>query len=223
MVRTLSLLVALAAALVAGRAQAAISGDYVESRTCDVYTGPCFANAQMGLAGHQAVLAWSIDEGSYAGVDLSGLKAVMAVRASNTLSFGGGLDINPYPIQAVILLDERASTAQREALERFVRDQTSHMAPDVQRVDVAAIEMRVDHISMSASLRAGDEVHLSTRKLKKGDCVCSNEELYYPPLVAVENADAAYTLDGGFSGRGLRTTWSNPGSRSAYLATFNLP
>ena len=36
MVRTLSLLVALAAALVAGRAQAAISGDYVESRTCDV-------------------------------------------------------------------------------------------------------------------------------------------------------------------------------------------
>jgi len=148
---------------------------------------------------------------------------VMAVRASNTLSFGGGLDINPYPIQAVILLDERASTAQREALERFVRDQTSHMAPDVQRVDVAAIEMRVDHLSMSASLRAGDEVHLSTRKLKKGDCVCSNEELYYPPLVAVENADAAYTLDGGFSGRGLRTTWSNPGSRSAYLATFNLP
>ncbi len=223
MVRTLSLLVALAAALVAGRAQAAISGDYVESRTCDIYTGPCFANAQMGLAGHQAVLAWSIDKGTYEGVDLSGLKAVMAVRANNTLSFGGGLDIDPYPVRAVILLDERASPTQRQALERFVRDQTAHLAPDVQRIDVAAIEMTVDHVSMAACLRAGEEVHLATRKLKKGDCVCSNEELYYPPLVAVENADAAYTLDGGFSGRGLRSTWSNPGSRSAYLATFDLP
>lgn len=223
MVRTLSLLVAVAVAVVGGRAQAAISGDYVESRTCDIYTGPCFANAQMGLAGHQAVLAWSIDEGTYEGVDLTGLKAVMAVRASNTLSFGGGLDIDPFPVRAVILLDERATPIQRQALERFVRDQTAHMAPDVERIDVAAIQMKVDHVSMVANLSAGEEVRLTTRKLKKGDCVCSNEELYYPPLVAVDNAEAAYTLDGGFSGRGLRSTWSNPGSRSAYLATFYLP
>ena len=33
---------------------AQISGEYLESRTCSVYTGPCFANAEMGLAGNFA-------------------------------------------------------------------------------------------------------------------------------------------------------------------------
>ena len=27
-----------------------ITGEYLEARTCSVYTGPCFANAEMGLA-----------------------------------------------------------------------------------------------------------------------------------------------------------------------------
>ena len=29
----------------------AISGDYLEVRSCDVYTGPCFSNAEMNLSG----------------------------------------------------------------------------------------------------------------------------------------------------------------------------
>ena len=56
-------LVALALVLVAAPVQAAgISGDYLESRTCDVWTGPCFANAEMNLGGKQAVLAWKVNE-----------------------------------------------------------------------------------------------------------------------------------------------------------------
>ena len=35
---------------------AEISGDYLEVRTCDVYTGPCFGNAEMSLAGKEAVM-----------------------------------------------------------------------------------------------------------------------------------------------------------------------
>jgi hypothetical protein len=42
----------------AGPAAAAeITGQYVEARTCDVYTGACFANADTGIAGKHAVLA----------------------------------------------------------------------------------------------------------------------------------------------------------------------
>ena len=36
---------------------AGISGQYVECRTTDVWTGPCFANAEM-IAGRNAVLGW---------------------------------------------------------------------------------------------------------------------------------------------------------------------
>ena len=34
-----------------------LKGDYLETRTCDVYTGPCFANGQVGLCGNDAMMA----------------------------------------------------------------------------------------------------------------------------------------------------------------------
>ena len=46
-----------------------VSGQYLEVRSCDVYTGPCFANAEVGAAGRDAILAWQIDEGSHNGVE----------------------------------------------------------------------------------------------------------------------------------------------------------
>ena len=40
-----------------------VRGEYVEARTADVYTGPCFANAEVGLTGDLAVMGWKIDKG----------------------------------------------------------------------------------------------------------------------------------------------------------------
>ena len=201
-------------------ARAEISGDYLETRTCDVYTGPCFANAQVGLTGQQAILAWSIDEGEYRGVDLSGLKVVMTVRAADTLGFGGGVVIHPDPIKSVILVDVNATAKQREALAQFARERAGKVGGEVVRVAAVPIEMKTDHVDMVGELKAGKEVSLVTRKLGHGDCVCTNEATFYPPLTKVENAEAAYTVDAGFSGRGLGAKWTNPGTRSAFLATF---
>ena len=50
-------------------------------RTCDVWTGPCFGNAQMGQAGKEAVMAWKVDEGSFSGVSLDGLGVALVVNA----------------------------------------------------------------------------------------------------------------------------------------------
>ena len=49
-----------------------ISGEYLEARSCDIYTGPCFANGEIGITGKEAVMAWKVDEGSWAGQDLAG-------------------------------------------------------------------------------------------------------------------------------------------------------
>jgi len=58
-----------------------IYGDYVEARTADVYTGPCFANSEVGLTGELAVFGWRVTKGSWSGVDLDGLGVVGVVRA----------------------------------------------------------------------------------------------------------------------------------------------
>ena len=56
-----------------------IYGDYVEARTADVYTGPCFANSEVGLTGELAVFGWRVTKGSWSGVDLDGLGVVGVV------------------------------------------------------------------------------------------------------------------------------------------------
>jgi hypothetical protein len=198
-----------------------ISGEYLEIRTCDIYTGPCFANAEVGLTGRQALLAWNIEQGQHQGVDLAGLKVILAVRASDTLGYGGGLVVNPDPITSVALVDDRATPEQRDALVEFARSRAGRVAGEVARVDALPIEMTLDHVNMVGKLKAGDEAEIVTRKLGAGDCICTNEMIFYPPLTKVDNYAPAYTVDGRFSGRGLGVRWSHPKSRSAFLATFD--
>ena len=58
-----------------------VRGQYVEARTCDVFTGSCFANADTGLTGKNAVLAWKVESGTVAGTKLDGLGVVAVVAA----------------------------------------------------------------------------------------------------------------------------------------------
>src|SRR5678815_5855020 len=101
-----------------------ISGDYVETRSADVYTGQCFANGEVNLVGNQAILAWRVQIGSWNGVALDGLSVAAAVRANATL---GDPYADPYPAQSVLLVDDQANPQQRAALEAFAR----HMAGEL--------------------------------------------------------------------------------------------
>ena len=117
-----------------------LKGDYLETRTCDVYTGPCFANGQGGVTGKDAIMAWSIDRGTYEGVDLAGLKVVVVINASDTLGFGGTLISHPDPIRSVIIVDQLATPQQREALVQFATVNAKHSG-EVVKVLSAPIEM----------------------------------------------------------------------------------
>ncbi|MCA9205106.1 MAG: DUF1326 domain-containing protein [Planctomycetales bacterium] len=196
-----------------------ISGYYMESRTCQVYTGPCFANAEIGLAGRDAIMAWNIQRGEQDGVNLAGLNVVVVVNASQTLAFKGMED--PAKVRSVVLVDEKATEAQRAALVSFVKTHGGRAGEDVQRVSTAPIDMTMDVAELSGSLTAGKEVTLKTRKVGRGDCICSNEAAYYPPLAKVEFYAPGVTIEGQFKGRSLGTRWSTPGDRSSYIATFS--
>src|SRR5574341_822850 len=94
------------ALLLAAPAFAQVSGDYVEFRTADVYTGPCTANGEVNLTGQEAVLGWRIDNGRWGNVQLDGLSVVAVVRANATL---GDAFADPLPAKTVFLVDERAN------------------------------------------------------------------------------------------------------------------
>src|SRR5881409_2361792 len=107
------LLVCLVACLSISMAAQEIRGDYIETRSADVYTGQCFANGEVGLVGDQAISAWHVQQGSWNGVKLDGLNVVAAVNANATLGDPYG---NPYPAKAVLIVDAQANAAERAAL-----------------------------------------------------------------------------------------------------------
>ena len=134
----------LAAIVLAGLAivpgKAAITGDYLEVRNADVWTGPCFASSQVDLTGKQAILAWKINRGSWQGTDLSGLTVVAVVKASATL---GDPYRNPLPSESVMILDHKATAAQREALMSFARARAGKLLGRVARIDAAPVSLEV--------------------------------------------------------------------------------
>src|SRR5262245_3457765 len=150
-----------------------ISGEYLEARTCDVYTGPCFANGEIGIAGKEAVMAWKVDEGSWAGKDLAGLGVALIIKANDTLGFGGTFYVKPDKITAVIVVDEKADPEQAQALVRFVKENARHLTDDVVKVEKAPITLTNDHLSGKGVFSAGKLAKIETRKLAKGDCICS--------------------------------------------------
>jgi hypothetical protein len=196
-----------------------VTGTYLESRTCQVYTGPCFANAETALAGREAVMAWNIESGNKGNVDLSGLSVVMVIRGNDTLGYQGVDD--PTELKSAVIVDAKANCEQRDALVSFVKEHTGRAGKEIVRVDSAPIEMALDSVELNGKLKAGDVVKMTTRKARPGDCICSNEVQFYPPLAKVNRFAAGVAIEAEYKGRGLGATWSTPGSRSVYMGEFN--
>ena len=197
-----------------------IRGQYLEARTCDVYTGPCFANAEMTLAGKKAVMAWKVDDGGWQGVDLEGLSVVVIVRANDTIGDDGVFGERFTSSEAVVLIDEDASEEQEAALLAFAHESASKYMQDVKKVVRTPIEFSNDHHTMEGVLKAGRIAEIRTRKLTDFDCICTNEQVFYQPLADVMHFTPAYSLTQSYQGKDLGSRWTYNNSRSSFLAVF---
>ncbi len=197
----------------------AVRGMYVEARNCDVWTGPCFANADFNLTGKNAVLAWKITSGTVDGVRLDGLGVVAVVVGHNTL----GLEQNG-PAKAVLIVDQRANEAQKAALIRMARKQGGALLANVAAVQTAAIKLDACECKNNACavLDAG-VARIKTRCIDGDhDKVCGNEIAFYPPLASGVRVVPAAAEEHVFRGTGLGLTWSDSDRRGAYVGTFEV-
>ena len=199
-----------------------LKGTYVEARTADVFVGPCFANSEVELMGELAVMGWKISEGSWEGVSLNGLGVVGVVKASATL---GDVHHTSYPVKSVLIIDEKASPEQRLALKSFAQRMSKDLLSDVVRIEYRPVSLTVENNNVhtaTAKLEAGGLAAIQTRAIKTTDHVCSHEDVWYPPLTAVDHFMPAYALAHNYKGDALGTTWSSPEKRSAFVAEFHL-
>ena len=221
--RRLSLIlsVALAVMLLASIASAQqIRGEYIESRNADVYTGHCFAMSEINLVGDQAILAWRVTKGEWNGVRLDGLSIVGVVRATTTLG-------DPYaesnPAKTVLIVDEKANAAQREALQAMATEMSHGLVGDVVRTETAPISLNVEYEGehpTAGSVKAGTLASIITRSLTAKDHICGNEQTYYQPLSATGHAMPAVASLDQFTGTGLGARWTLHEKRSAFVGQF---
>ncbi|HEV2615266.1 MAG TPA: DUF1326 domain-containing protein [Candidatus Acidoferrales bacterium] len=202
-----------------GTAANHVSGNYMEFRNADVYTGPCFANSEVGLTGQDAVLAWQVANGEWNGVSLSGLGVVAVVHANATLGDPYG---DPRPAKAAFFVDQRASNAQRAALIAFAQSQSAGLLNDVVAVAPAPISFTADSNRMGwQTLAVGNVVKLSTRAINMGDMICHNEETYYPPLAGhLQHSMPVVAVDSSYQGNSLGVTWKDSDRRSSFVGKF---
>jgi hypothetical protein len=212
-------LLALLAATALALPKPQISGQYVETRSADVYVGQCFANGEMNLSGQEAIVAWHIGDGSWDGVSLSGLTIVGAIKAQATLGDPYG---KPYPAKSVLIVDKQATPEQRQALINFAQEMGGELLRHVVHVIDAPIDMEVaeGQHSTRARLMAGDVVTVETRAIGDKDHLCGNEDTFYQPLTQTTHAMAAVAMTDEYRGKDLTVTWTLHDKRSAFVGTF---
>jgi len=213
---------------------AGIRGEYVEARTNDVFTGPCFSNAEVFITGHQAVMAWKVTEGSFGGVDLAGLTVAAAVKGSSTFDAD-----TPGEAKSILIVDKQATPKQREALvamakalggdrmKNVVDVRTSPMALTVERheMESPSEDSHKGHVMPKAPRAlfiAPGLAEISTRPLDDRDHKCGNEVQAFPALSKGVEVLPAYTLGHSFKGHGLNTRWDDPNARSSLVGRFAL-
>lgn len=199
---------------------AQIQGEYLESRSTDVFTGQCYANGEMGLTGKEAMLGWHVTRGSWNGVQLDNLAIVAAVRAKATL---GDPYENPYPAKTVLFVDDQATPQQREALIAFAQHMGGRLLNNVEKVVVTpvALETSPNHMG-TALMRAGTFAMVQTRSIGPEDHHCGNDATFYPPLAPTTHAMPAVAITDKYNGPALGSSWDSHGRTSAFVGTFSL-
>jgi hypothetical protein len=220
---TAAIFAAASISFAAGIPARSVSGNYIEARTADVYTGPCYANGEVEMNGKEAVFGWKINNGEWHGVDISGLSVVAAIRSEHTL---GNVYEPVNPARAVLIIDSKANAEQRLALTSFAKTMSGSLLKNVVRVETQPIELTVENDNIhggAAKLTAGSLAAIQTRAINATDHLCGNEDVFYPPLTKLDHSMPAYALAESYTGGGLGETWSTPYKRSGFLGTFHVP
>jgi hypothetical protein len=209
--------IALAVPTLLAGGKVTLTGDYVEARTAEVFTGGCIMNSEAETVGRQALLAWKVDRGSFNGIAIDGLSVVAAVSGDRNLGMqemGGQKAI----VRSALFVDARANAAQQLALIAMANQLSNGLVGTIVQVTAAPIQF-TDHGS-EIDVSAGSGVALEVNKHIAHDPTCGATQWFHP-LASVDDAAVGVAAQHVFTGSSLGTKWSDPNKRSAFFGTFS--
>jgi hypothetical protein len=192
-----------------------VTGEYVEARTAEVFTGGCIMNSEAETVGKQAVLAWKVDRGSFNGIAIDGLSVIAAVSGDRNLGMEemGG---EKAAVRSALYVDQRANPAQQLALVAMANELSKGLVGTIVQVTAAPISF-ADHGS-EINVSAG-QVALDVNKHLTHDPTCGAMQWFHP-LASMNDSAIGVASQHLFTGAALGTKWSDPNKRSAFFGTF---
>ncbi|MBV9924233.1 MAG: DUF1326 domain-containing protein [Acidobacteria bacterium] len=210
----LAFVLACGAALVQSRAEGdGVKGVYVEARTASVFAGACHYNGELTTAGREALMAWSVKEGRWGGVDLAGVRAVAVVESEANLN-------DPAAARrSVLVVDGNAGEAQAKAFARAVEKAYGAVLGRVEEVRRAPVGFSAEGKSFKVS--APGLAALEVEALPDDLCCRMPQMVWYAPLVAVEGRKVGYTRAASYAGGAAGDAWQRTGENGAFYGTFS--
>ena len=213
---TAALLLGSGAAVVASGPSGMATGDYVEVRTAEVFTGGCIMGSEGETSGREAIMAWRVAKGSVDGVTVDGLSVVAVIAADRNLGtheLGGA---EPTTVKSVVMVDDRASAAQQRALVQMARDLAPGLVTQV--IDLKAVPITFRRDDTSVQVSAGDATLDVATKVRHSP-VCGAIQ-WFEPLARVQGSEIGLTRSQSWSGAGLGAQWKQVDRKSSFVGTF---
>jgi hypothetical protein len=207
---------ALAVGLLATGASAApaVTGDYVESRSANVFVGACHHEGEIQTAGRNAVLAWNVTGGEFNGVSLKGVTAVAVVAGDKHLQ------LPEAKRRSVLYVSDRATAEQRQALAALLKERAPNALGEVVAVKTAPVTF--DASGDMYRVNAAGSVDMKIRKQTAELCCKQPYEMWGKPFVPVTAAKAGYCVGVQYKDAGLLQSWSSTDQNNAYFGQFAL-
>lgn len=194
----------------------AVTGDYVEARTAEVFTGGCTMNSEAETIGREAVLAWRVDRGSIDGVVVDGLAVVAAVAGDRNLGMREMGGEAPTRVRAMVYVDARATLAQQQALLTLVRTASRSLPTEIARI--TSTPVRFERDEHGVRVEAGD-ASLDVQKHVHHDPSCGAMQ-WFMPLGEMDRAAIGMTRSQVYWGNALGSRWRQADRKSAFWGTF---
>lgn len=199
-------------------ASAKIMGDYVEVRTAEVFTGGCIMGSEGETSGREAILAWRVSRGSANGVPLDGLSVVAVVAGDMNLGtheLGGAA---PQSVRTWLMVDERATAAQSQALVALVRSLAGDLVANTVEVQRVPVTFRRDAESVQVS--AG-QASLDVATNVRHSPACGAIQWFSPFSRLDSKPGIGLTRSQAWTGPELGAQWRQVDRRSSFFGTFS--
>lgn len=193
------------------------AGAYVEARTASVYAGACHYNDEVVAGGREALCAWRIESGAFAGVDLAGI-AIAAVVVSDA-----NLDQRSTMRRSSIRVDagdgSPRDAARAAAAVRWLATTRADVLGDVVAVECAPLTVAIDGARYAVDAPGAFE--LAGAPMPDRACCSMPQNVWYAPLETLERPLVG--LDAKFSVRAdeLGRAWSRPDENAAFTGRFD--